>query len=430
MEGVRRTREPAVIRRIGWRLMPFLLLMYVLAFLDRTNVGFAKAEFQLATGISDAAYAFGASIFFVGYALLEVPSNLMLVRFGARLWLARIMIVWGLISAGTFLVTTESGFYVLRALLGIAEAGFFPGIIFYLTCFYPQAYRARAMGLFYLGAPLSFIIGGPVSGLLLALDGTGGLAGWQWMFLVEGLAATVVGVAAYFYLSDSPERSAWLTSEEKSELVALKVADASPAPAEGHGIGAMLAALASRTTLYFAATYALVQMSVYGLIFFLPGQVAALVGAKTGPLVGVIFAIPWVFALIGTWLAPRWADRHARHHAVAAALLVGAGAGLVVSVLAGSAILAMAGLSLAAIGFIAAQPILWSIATARLAGAHAAAAIALVNSIGALGAFAAPNLRVLAETHVPLPGAGIYLLAGFALLAALLIAVERGRRAQ
>ena len=420
----------ALIRRIGWRLMPFLLLMYVLAFLDRTNVGFAKDGFQQSTGITDAAYAFGASVFFFGYALLEVPSNILLVRFGARIWLARIMFLWGLVSAATFLVTGEVGFYVLRAALGVAEAGFFPGVIFYLTRFYPQRYRARAMGLFYLGAPLSFIVGGPFSGLLLDLDGVAGLHGWQWLFLIEGLLASAVGVVAFFYLSNAPEDARWLSDEERRLHARLMAADPGGHAGSGHGAGALRRALLSPGVLYLAAIYALIQMSVYGLVFFLPSQMAVIAGTRIGPLVGVLFAIPWIAALAGTWIAPAVADRTARHRAIAGGLLAMAGAGLIGSVVSGSPAVSMAGLCLAATGFIAAQPIFWSLAAARIEPAAAAASIALVNSVGALGAFAAPNLRVLAEQQFALEGAGLYLLAlfafaGAALLAGLRAPVER-----
>ena len=184
----------ALIAKVSWRLLPFLLLMYILAFLDRANVGFAKLAFQADTGISDAAFAFGAGVFFVGYALLEVPSNLIMHKVGARIWMCRIMVTWGLLSAAMMFAHNEMTFYVLRFLLGVAEAGFFPGVIYYLTQWFPSASRGKAMGFFYFGAPLAFIFGAPLSGLLLEFDGFAGLHGWQWMFMIEGLMASVVGV--------------------------------------------------------------------------------------------------------------------------------------------------------------------------------------------------------------------------------------------
>src|SRR3954463_10178657 len=208
----------ATIAKVTRRLLPFLLLMYVLAFLDRANVGFAKKAFQIDTNISDAAFAFGASIFFLGYAVLEVPSNLIMHKVGARAWMCRIMVSWGLLSAAMMYAHSEVTFYVLRFLLGVAEAGFFPGVILYLTYWYPSFARAKATGLFYFGAPLAFILGSPLSGLLLEMNGVAGLTGWQWMFLVEGLLASIVGVWAYWYLDNKPTAAKGLPDAEKGGL--------------------------------------------------------------------------------------------------------------------------------------------------------------------------------------------------------------------
>ena len=209
-----------IVKRVTARLIPILLLMYVLAFLDRANIGFAKEQFQADTGISNAAYALGAGIFFVGYALFEVPSNLAMRRLGAKMWLARIMITWGIISALMAVAHSEWIFYLLRVLLGIAEAGFFPVVIFFLTYWVPTAFRGRVNGLFYFGAPLAFIFGGPLSGALLDLDGLFGLRGWQLMFAVTGIVTVVVGVFAYFYLDNEPATAKWLSDDEKATLLA------------------------------------------------------------------------------------------------------------------------------------------------------------------------------------------------------------------
>ncbi|WP_024249695.1 MFS transporter [Shigella sonnei] len=203
------------------RIIPMVILMFILAYLDRSNIGFAKQEFQLDTSLSDTAYAFGAGIFFIGYALFEVPSNILLYRIGARVWLARIMVTWGLVSAAMMFAHTETVFIFLRFLLGISEAGFFPGVILYLTFWFPQHIRARVTGYFLFGAPLAFIIGGPLSGSLLSLEGSVlsfGLHGWQLMFLVEGLLASAVGIWVFFYLDDHPEKAKWLTPQEKAAL--------------------------------------------------------------------------------------------------------------------------------------------------------------------------------------------------------------------
>ncbi|HEY4805118.1 MAG TPA: MFS transporter, partial [Paraburkholderia sp.] len=251
------TLAEAAGRKAMRRLLPFLLLMYVLAFLDRANIGFAQKALQHDTGLSDAAFAFGAGVFFVGYALFEVPSNLALHRVGARIWMCRIMVTWGLISAAMAWVQSPASFYVLRFLLGVAEAGFFPGIIYYLTQWFPQSSRARAIGVFYFGAPLAFIFGGPLSGLLIDMHGTFGLAGWKWLFLVEGSLASAVGVWAYWYLVDKPEDARWLTPDERRALTSAIKLDAREAAT--HGPRDALAALLDRRVLAYAGIYALIQ---------------------------------------------------------------------------------------------------------------------------------------------------------------------------
>ncbi|WP_210771776.1 MFS transporter, partial [Streptomyces albidus (ex Kaewkla and Franco 2022)] len=286
------------------RLVPFLLLMYVLAFLDRVNIGFAQESFQADTRIGDAAYAFGAGIFFLGYVLLEVPSNLLLRRFGARVWMARIMITWGVISAALMTAHSANVFYVLRFLLGVAEAGFFPGVIYFLTLWVPAGHRARVMSLFYFGAPLAFIFGSPLSGLLLEMDGISGLHGWQWLFLVQGLATVVVGVIALRVLPDCPESARWLSPQEKSALTA--AVGAENAAKEETGV---LRALRSGRVLYLSLIYFVIQVSVYGVTFFLPTQVGALLGTDVGLEVSLVTAVPWVCAIVGSVVAGRVSDR-------------------------------------------------------------------------------------------------------------------------
>jgi sugar phosphate permease len=410
---------PATISKVTMRLLPFLLLMYVLAFLDRANVGFAKAAFQADTGISNAAYAFGASIFFVGYALFEVPSNLIMHRVGAKIWMARIMVTWGLISAAMMFAHTETTFYVLRVLLGIAEAGFFPGVILYLTYWFPSDARAKAMGLFYFGAPLAFIFGSPLSGLLLEFNGLAGLTGWQWMFMVEGLLATVVGIWAYFYLDDRPQDARWLNADEKRELVTAIEAEESHKHA--HGPAGVLAALRNSRVLYLSLIYFLIQMSVYGVVFYLPTQVAGLMGRNVGLAVGFVSAIPWVCALAAAYFIPRLSDATGERRMIGSATLAVAGLGIGASVATGSPLLSMIALCFAAAGFIAVQPIFWTFPTSYLGGVAAAGGIALINSLGALGGFVAPNVKTWAETAFASQAAGLYLLAGTTLIGALLI---------
>jgi predicted MFS family arabinose efflux permease len=314
---------------------------------------------------------------------------------------------------------TATMFYTLRFLLGVAEAGFFPGVIYYLAHWFPQRARARAVGMFYFGAPLAFIFGGPLSGSLLELHGAFGLAGWQWLFLVEGLLATLVGIWAFWYLDNRPDDARWLDSHERTSLRAALDEDARAASA--HGPHRILAALVDRRVLLLSLIYLLIQMSVYGVIFYLPQQVAALLGTTVGFHVGLVAALPWLCALAVTWYVPRRADRTGGHRRWASALLVMAGLGIGLSGLAHNPVIGLIALCCAASGFIAAQPLFWTFPTRLLTGAAAAGGIALINSLGSLGGFIAPTLRTSAEHAFQSTSAGLLLLGAASLLAALLI---------
>ena len=416
----------SLLSRITWRLLPFLLLMYIMAFLDRANVGFAKTAFQADTGLGNTAFAFGAGIFFAGYALLEVPSNLIMHRVGARAWMCRIMVSWGLVSAGMVFAHDETSFYVLRFLLGVAEAGFFPGVILYLTYWFPQAHRARAMGYFYFGAPLAFIFGSPLSGLLLELNGVAGWHGWQWLFAVEGLLAVAVGVWAYFYLDNCPADARWLSADERRLLQETLDREEHAKGAASHRLAP---ALVNPTVLYLGLIYLLIQASVYGVVFYLPAQVAGLLGSRVGLLVCLVSASPWLCALLAAWWIPGLADRRHQHRLVASLTLVMAALGMAASVMFATPLAGIAALCLAAAGFIAVQPVFWTFPSRRLSGQAAAGGIALINSLGAVGGFVAPIVKTWAETHFQSPAAGLYLLSSTTLLAAaLMLGLRRGRR--
>jgi len=405
------------ITRARRRLLPFLLLMYVVAFLDRANIGFVKQQFQVSVGISEAAFAWGAGLFFVSYALFEIPSNLILHRVGARIWMCRIMVTWGLVSVATMFVRGPVSFYCLRLLLGFAEAGFFPGVILYLTYWFPNRVRGQIMGQFYFGAPLAFIVGGPLSGLLLTMHGTWGLDGWQWMFLVEGSLAVGVGVWAFWYLTDRPRDAQWLADEER---VALETALAGEEVArQAHGPSAFLTALKDPKLSHFCAIYFLIQMSVYGVVFYLPTEVAGILGKRMGLEVGMVSALPWICALAAVVWIPWWADRVRRPRILAAAVLAVSGVASA-AFLVPNGIAALAAICVAASGFIAVQPVFWTFPTGYLAGRAAAGGIAAINTLGALGGFVAPNIKVWADRYFGFPAAGLWVLAGFTLLAALL----------
>jgi len=403
------------------KIVPFILLMYILAFLDRANIGFAKQAYQLDTGITDAAFAMGAGIFFIGYALLEVPSNIIMHHVGARVWLARIMITWGIVAACFAWATTETSFVVLRVLLGVAEAGFFPGIIYFFTFWFSARRRSTMMGLFYFGAPLSFIFGSPLSGMLLDIDGFLGVHGWQWMFVVEGLMATVVGVWALWYLTDRPKDADWIPADERQALIEELEEEEANKPKEGH-VGP-LAVLANPKVWYAAAIYFMIQISVYGVIFYLPTQVAGLLGKKVGTLVGFVSAIPWICALIANATIPRYSDKSGNRGNLATVLMFIAGLGVIASAT-GNPLVGIIALCVASAAYFSVQPIFWSMPTRFLSGVAAASAIALINAIGNLGGFIAPNLRVWAEQTFHSSSAGLYALGAAAFVGALLFLIS------
>ncbi len=404
------------------RLIPFLLLMYVIAFLDRSNLAFAQDQFKINNGISASAYALGAGLFFAGYAIFEIPSNIMLHKVGARWWLARIMVSWGIVSACFMFVNGTTSFYVLRILLGIAEAGFFPGVILFLTYWVPARHLNRARGIFYMGIALAGIIGNPLSGGLLELDGFAGLRGTQWMFLVEGVLAIVVGVWAYFYLTDRPKDADWMDPAQRQALSQTLAAEDNARNA-GHGPRSVWAALANIRVWYFALVYFCIQIAVYGVTFFLPTQVVAITGQKLGFQASLVTAIPWIFGLASVAFFPGLADRTRQHHLIGSILLLVTAFGIWLSgAMSGTPVVAIAGLSLAAIGFVSMQPIFWALPTEYMTGYAAAAGIGLINSLGNLGGFLAPNMRTFFDEHVH-GNAGLNSLAVGAVLGAILFAL-------
>lgn len=406
------------IKRGRRRLLPVMLLMYLLAYLDRANIGYAKQAYQGATGVSDAAFAFGAGIFFLTYALFEIPSNLMLHRVGARAWLSRIMITWGLISAATVFASSDRSFSVVRLLLGAAEAGFFPGSILFLTYWFPAKARGQIMGLFYFGAPLALIVGGPLSGVLLDLDGIFGLQGWQLMFAVEGLLASLVGVGVLFYFCDRPAKASWMPAEERDAL-SQAIAAEEHAKAS-HGTVSLGAVFRNRRLLHFALVYFLIQISGYGVAFYLPTQVSELLGAKVGLRVGCISAIPWVCAIAAASVWPGLAVHTGYRRTFAVISLLGNAIGLSISARLPPA-LAIAALCLATVGIITSQPIFWTFPTSYFGGVGAAAGIATINALGNVGGFVAPTVKTWLEQRFSSGTIGLDFLALAGLLAAVLV---------
>jgi MFS family permease len=412
------------IARAVRRLTPFLMTMYVVSFLDRSNIGFAKQALQASVGIPESTYALGAGLFFISYSLCGFPSNLILHRIGAKVWMSFLMVGWGLASMGTMFVTGSTSFYLLRLLLGVLEAGFFPGAILYLTYWFPNRVRGRILGLFYLGVPLALVVGGPLSGLLLEMKPLGGLQNWQWMFLVEGFLAVALGIAAFWFLDDKPAQAKWIPENEKQALTEALAQEEMERRATGPA--KLLPMLRDVRVLEFVLIYGLIQMSVYGAIFYLPAEVSALMHRPAGLAVGLVTAIPWICALSAVYWLPKAADRWNSHRTLAALTLLIAGCASFVFPTAGPGV-GLAMLSIAVSGFIAVQPLFWTFPTGYLADRAKAGGIALIGS-GNLGGFLAPNLKVWADSYFHSAKAGLYLLAGITVLNAGLIAATRGGR--
>lgn len=381
------TIEQATIRKVTWRLIPFLLLLYFIAYLDRVNVGFAALQMNQDLGFSASVYGFGAGVFFAGYALCEIPSNLILARVGARRWIARIMFTWGLISIAMIFTRGPLSFYTLRFLLGVAEAGFLPGIIYYLADWYPAAQRARAVGWFMSAIPLSIIIGGPVAGLLLGLDDLLGLNGWQWLFLLEGVPAVLLSFITLVYLTDRPEQARWLTREQQQWLSEQIRAEQTQAR-ERYGLG--LGRTLLHPTVWLLALLAFAcQSGSYGLSLWIPQIVKALSGLSDF-LVGMISALPYCAAAIGMVLIGAHSDRTGErflHIAVPSLLAV---LGFCLSAWLISPLPAMIALTIAAVGDLGSRGPFWSLPGRFLSGSASAGGIALINTIGSLGGFVGP----------------------------------------
>jgi ACS family tartrate transporter-like MFS transporter len=372
------------------RLIPFLFLLYIVAYLDRINVGFAALQMNQALGFSSTVYGFGAGVFFLSYMLFEVPSNVILARVGARLWIARIMITWGIVSAAMMFVRTAGSFYALRFLLGLAEAGFFPGVIFYLTLWFPARERGRTIAVFMTATLAAGIIGGPISGALLSLDGTGGLAGWQWLFLLEGLPAIVLGPVVLRVLVDRPADATWLDARERAAIAAC-LDDEQRAPPNA----LPWPALRNGRTWLLALVYFTIPVTTYGIGFFLPQMLKTASGANNFR-VGLLSVIPYATGAIAMVLVGRHSDRvgERRWHVCGPAVVCAAA--LVLSTASTGPVWVVATLAIAMAGANSMLGPFWALATssgpAARGGVAAAASIALINSIGNTGGFVGPYL--------------------------------------
>ena len=399
--------EEATYLKVTWRLIPLLLLCYIVAYLDRVNVGFAKLQMAGELGFSDAVYGLGAGMFFIGYFFFEVPSNIILHRVGARVWIARIMVTWGIVSGGMMFIQTETQFYVMRFLLGLAEAGFFPGIILYLTYWYPSHRRARIVSMFMTGIPLAGVIGGPLSGWIMkSWDQVNGLHGWQWMFLLEAIPSVLIGVVVYFYLDDRITSAKWLKDEERDLLqkrIEEEESDKEHVP--------MMQVFRSGRMWTMSAIYFTMAMSLYGVSFWLPTIIKGM-GVTDNFEIGMLSSLPWIASVFSMLLFARSADkmRERRWHVIVPMLM--GSTGLILSVLLSSNhYLSFAALILACMGIVSAIPLFWSLPTAFLVGAGAAAGIAAINSIANLAGFLAPYLVGWLKQLTSSTDSGMYMLA-------------------
>jgi MFS family permease len=395
--------------KVFWRLMPFLGLCYVASYMDRVNIGFAKLQMQQELRFSETVFGLGSGIFFLGYFLFEVPSNIFMHKVGARAWIARIMISWGVLSGAFIFVKSVPAFYGLRFVLGLAEAGFYPGVILYLTYWFPAHFRGRAIALLMSAIPISSIFGNPLSGWIMdAMNNVAGVSGWKWMFALEALPAVAVGIACLFYLDNSILAAKWLNADEKRVLAG---AIAHDTQAQVDGAHDTWAAFRDRRVWMMCLIYFCFILGQYGLNFWMPTLIKT-AGVSGNFRIGLFSAIPYIVTLIMMNVLARSADRHRerRWHLVIPAL-IGA-VGFAVAPTAPNVGIAIGALSLAAAGAITCAPLFWSLPTAFLAGAGAAAGIAVVNSVGNLAGFVAPYLIGYAKDTTGSAAAGMYIIAG------------------
>jgi MFS transporter, ACS family, tartrate transporter len=381
--------QTRTMRKVATRLIPVLLGLYIIAYLDRVNVTFAQDKLESDLGFSGAVYGFGAGVFFIAYFFLEVPSNLALHKFGARKWIARIMITWGVISSCMMFVQGEWSFYGLRFLLGMAEAGFFPGMILYLGYWFPSRERAKAVGFFMSAIAISYAIGAPISGGIMSLfGGVWGLDDWRWLFLIEGIPAVLAGVFVLFYLDDGPEDATWLQEDEKRWLAErLEGEEEARTERERHSVGG---ALKDPRVLAFGLLYFCMVVNVYGISFWV-GEIVDKVGGLSDVGKGFVTAIPYTVAIFGLVLISRRSDRTGERKLHTAIPLAIAAVAFAISTVV-SPVLAIAMLAVGLFFLLGAHPVFWSMPAALLSGTAAAAGIALINSIGNIGGFVGPYL--------------------------------------
>lgn len=381
--------ESAIVRKAAWRILPIIMICYFAAFLDRVNIGFAALTMNKDLGLTASQFGFGAGIFFLGYVLFELPSNIVLSKVGARLWIARILITWGILSALTAFVWSPTSFYIVRVLLGAAEAGFFPGIIFFMTLWFPAQYRGRMFATFNIAVPFSTIIGAPLSGYVIeAMNGLAGYSGWQWMFMLEALPAIIMGFVVFFWLPDTPAKATFLTAGEKTVLMnRLETEKTAREAKERFTIGS---ALRDPRVLLMCFIAVGLVMGTTGIAIWMPQFVKEF--GLTNMQTGLVTAIPAIFMAISMILVARSADRTGERVWHAAGPFLVSAAGFTLAAFAPSPLISLLGLTIGAAGIGGASPNIWIFPSTLLTGSAAAAGIALINSVGSTGGFFGPSI--------------------------------------
>ena len=417
--------EDVAFSKVAWRLLPILVVSFALNFLDRTNVGVAALTMNEDIGLSASQFGLGSGLFFLGYCLFDVPSNLLLYRFGARIWLSRIMVTWGIVSAATIFVTGPYSFYFVRFLLGVAEAGFFPGVAFYLSAWFPKASRAKILTWFLVAIPASSLIGSPLSGLLLELDGVAGLAGWKWLLIIEALPTMVVGLLLLKVLADGPEQARWLTGPER--LAILRRLDNERSEQAHHSLHKLVPALRDIRVLLLAGVFLALSIGSFGVQIWLPLIIKHEQQHFSNLMIGLISAIPFLFATVAMVI---WAVIGSRRGSMADNVIITcalASMGFAAALIPGSFLVSMIGITIALIGMNASRGFFWAIPSQFLTGVAAAGGIAFINMIGVAGGFIGPWLMGSLKDLTGSFEVGLAGLGGSLLIAAILVILLKQR---
>ncbi|MES2069108.1 MAG: MFS transporter [Pseudomonadota bacterium] len=413
-----RSELDIAVSKVKWRILPLFVVMFIANYIDRVNIGFVRSHLQTDLGIGAAAFGLGAGLFFVAYAVFEVPSNILQQRFGAKAWLTRIMFTWGVVATGMAFITGETSFYVMRLLLGIAEAGFFPGVVYYFTQWLPNGERGKAMAIFLSGSALASVLSGPLSGALLQIEG-GGFHGWQWMFIIEGLASVVLCLVVWFRLDSHPRDAKWLSDSERKVLADVIDAEQKEREASRPQHASSLSLLKDGRIALFCFIYFAIQLTIYGATFWLPSIIKKM-GHFSDFQVGLFNSIPWLISIVAMYMFASLAARFKRQQMWVAIALLVAACGMFMSTTSGP-IFAFVAICFAAIGFKAASSLFWPIPQGYLDARIAAGVIALINSLGNLGGFVAPATFGYLEQKTGSIQGGLYGLAIASVIAAMLV---------